>query len=337
MIKIAVVGTNGLAQLIAHFISTTTSHQFVILSRRVCIPVSSFPNANSVQPVPGLTAKGWQVLVVDYNNSSDLRFKLAGVDTVISTVSGNAQLNLIEAAASARVRRFAPSEFGGPPALRPQGDPLDNHRRAAILRLSQLESTGMKFAVFTCGIFYERFAPGGMASSQIGVNSNIGQEGDYIMNIRRSTAQLPYNASDGHSAMVCVTGARDVAQFVVAALSLSSWPREFRMRGERMSVRELVSVAEHVLGKFFSFRPTMLVPNKQLGRSLEVSRHTRRSLSDALTYARAVRDGGKEIQLHHLVATAEGRFDFTDANLNHAVHHRPEKFHDYLTRVWASA
>lgn len=35
MIKVAIIGTNGLAQLIAHFIATTTSHQFVILSRRV--------------------------------------------------------------------------------------------------------------------------------------------------------------------------------------------------------------------------------------------------------------------------------------------------------------
>jgi hypothetical protein len=54
------------------------------------------------QANPGLTNKGWQVLQTDYNNASDLRFKLAGVDTVISTVSGNAQLNLIDAAAAAQ-------------------------------------------------------------------------------------------------------------------------------------------------------------------------------------------------------------------------------------------
>ena len=35
MIKVAVVGTNGLAQYIANSIATSTSHQFVILSRRV--------------------------------------------------------------------------------------------------------------------------------------------------------------------------------------------------------------------------------------------------------------------------------------------------------------
>jgi predicted dehydrogenase len=35
MIKVAIVGTNGIAQLLCHYIATTTSHQFVILSRRV--------------------------------------------------------------------------------------------------------------------------------------------------------------------------------------------------------------------------------------------------------------------------------------------------------------
>lgn len=35
MIKVAIAGTNGLAQLLAHYIDTTTSHQFVFLSRRV--------------------------------------------------------------------------------------------------------------------------------------------------------------------------------------------------------------------------------------------------------------------------------------------------------------
>jgi hypothetical protein len=72
------------------------------------------------------------------------------------------------------------------------------------------------------------------------------------------------------------------------------------------------------------------------GRSFDVSRHTRRSAADAITYARAVKDEKKEIQLHHLVATAEGRYDFSDANLNQAVNHRPERFKDYLSRVWAS-
>jgi hypothetical protein len=79
--------------------------------------------------------------------------------------------------------------------------------------------------------------------------------------------------------------------------------------------------------------------NQQLtlltGRPFDVSRHTRKSVTDALTYARAVRDRDRELQLHHLVATAEGRFDFENTNLNQLLDLHPESFSDFLTRVWA--
>ena len=106
----------------------------------------------------------------------------------------------------------------------------------------------MRFTVFTCGILYERFAPGGMAASQIGLRSDIGQEGDYLMDFRQRRAQIPYLNTSGQPATVCMTSARDVARFVVAALELPSWPREFRLRGERMSVRDIVAIAEQVQG-----------------------------------------------------------------------------------------
>lgn len=289
MIKVAVVGTNGLAQYIVNCLATQTSHQFVILSRRVSFDQSSMENdSDMLQPSPGLSAKGWQVLQVrrssylsvntlprcnkcqgknlaftrycischrahssaqvDYSNAADLRFKLAGVDTVISTISGNPQLSLIDAAAAAHVRRFVPSEFGGPPSLRPQNDLLDQGRRAAILRLHQHEASGMRFTIFTCGVLYERFGPGGMAASQIGLHSHIAREGEYLMDFRRRRAQIPYSGNSGQPAMVCLTSAHDVARFIVAALDLPSWPREFRLRGERMSVRDIVAVAEAVQG-----------------------------------------------------------------------------------------
>ena len=38
MMKIAIAGTNGLAQFIAYYLSELTSHNFVLLSRTVCPP-----------------------------------------------------------------------------------------------------------------------------------------------------------------------------------------------------------------------------------------------------------------------------------------------------------
>ena len=106
----------------------------------------------------------------------------------------------------------------------------------------------MKFTVFSCGVFYERFAPGGMAGSQIGVQSQLGREGDYLLDFRRERAQVPFNSTSGQPASICMTSARDVARFIVAALDLPSWPRELRLRGERMNVREVIAIAEQVRG-----------------------------------------------------------------------------------------
>ncbi|OCT48174.1 NmrA-like family protein [Cladophialophora carrionii] len=347
MIKVAVVGTNGLAQYIANGIATQTSHQFVVLSRRVShlILLRMMPATALLGSRSPFKAK-WSLDTLithsvteqaDYSNPADLRFKLAGVDTVISTISGNAQLALIDAAAAAHVRRFVPSEFGGPPSLRPQNDLLDHHRRAAILRLHQHESSGMRFTVFTCGVLYERFAPGGMAASQIGLASNIGQEGDYLMDFRRRRAQVPYLNAAGQPATICMTSAADVARFVVVALDLPSWPREFRLRGERLTVREVVAIAEDIQGMLPSNSSTDQKTDSRTdaGRAFEISGHTRSSLQDALTYARAVGDRARETRVHHLITTAEGRYDFVNTNLNQLVSVRPESFRDWLLRVWS--
>ncbi|KAL9111755.1 MAG: hypothetical protein Q9227_003814 [Pyrenula ochraceoflavens] len=245
MIKVAIAGTNGLAQLISYYIATNTSHQFIILSR----------HSNA-----GLTAKGWQVLPVNYNNPADLQYKLAGVDTVISTVSGQAQLNLIDAAAAMQVRRFMPSEFEGTPAARPFSDPLDAGRSAALAQLQQYAQQGMSYSVMTCGLFYERFGPGGMAAAQIGLSSGIAGEGQFMMDFKGLRAQIPLFNSLGEEVYVCMTSAQDVARYVVAALDLPSWPTELRLLGDRLSVGEIVQVGEQLWGGgYFLCRPFSLL------------------------------------------------------------------------------
>ena len=203
----------------------------------------------SRQPKPHLTAKGWQVVVVNYADThrQDLAFKLAGVGAVISVISGPAQITLIDAAAQAGVRRFAPAEFEGQAALRPQQDALDRGKRAALDRLQHYQARGMQYTSFVCGILYERFSPGGMNASRIGVRSGIGAEGDYLMNITRKKGQIPYSPN-GQPATISMTSARDVGKFVAAAISLQTWPPELRMRGDRMNVSALIRTAEIIRG-----------------------------------------------------------------------------------------
>lgn len=170
-----------------------------------------------------------------------------GVDTVISTVTGTPQLRLIEAAVQARVRRFAPAEFEGRPSLRLVGDPLDRGR-AAALALLQHYSQNIKSTVFVCGIFYERFAVGGLASLGIGINSGAGGEGDYILDARNMTAQAPaYNTAGGYTS-ISMTSVYDVGRFVVRALDMTSWPAELTMCGERVLVSSLIQTVRQCRG-----------------------------------------------------------------------------------------
>ncbi|KAL8897532.1 MAG: hypothetical protein Q9192_002524 [Flavoplaca navasiana] len=301
--RVAIAGSNGLACSIADAITTDTYHQIIILSRA---------------PKPQLSAKGWQVVVVNYDEAhrQDLVFKLAGVSVVISVISGPAQIALIDAAAQAGVRRFAPAEFEGPAALRPQTDALDRGKRAALERLRYYQTRGMQYTSFVCGILYERFAPGGMYASRIGLRSGIGAEGDYLMHVSQKKAQIPLG-TNGQPAIVSLTSAEDVGKFVAAAISLSQWPPELRMRGDRMSVSRLIQITEIVRGAGF-----------------QKTQYNAQSMQSALQTAQTAQNIQQQLRVITMMATASGRFDFASPNLNALVDVTPTRFQAWLQEAW---
>lgn len=158
----------------------------------------------------------------------------------------------------AGVRRFAPAEFSGPPARRPSNDVLELGKAAALERLryyaGQIEST-----VFVCGIFYERFAPGGMDAFGLGLGSGISAEGAYVMDVRHQRAEIPQQDASGRVVHVSMTSAKDVARFVVRALDFAQWPAELWMQGDRMSVWDVVREAETIRGA--SVNSALQIPN----------------------------------------------------------------------------
>ncbi|KAI4181426.1 MAG: hypothetical protein L6R41_006633 [Letrouitia leprolyta] len=269
-------------------------------------------------PKPQLTARGYQVVVVNYadTHKQDLTFKLAGVNTVISLISGPAQIALIDAAALAGVRRFAPAEFEGPAAQRPQSDALDRGKRAALERLRYYQTRGMQYTSFVCGILYERFGPGGMIASGIGLRSGIGAEGDYLLHIPQKRAQIPCTLN-GQPGVICMTSAQDVGRFVAAALNVQQWPPELRMCGDRMNISRLVQIAEAVRGVQF-----------------EKAQHNTQSMESALQLARSAGEIQAQLRAITLIATANGRFDFASPNLNTMVAVVPKRFHVWLQEAW---
>jgi len=187
---------------------------------------------------------------VDYDDLDSLKYSLRGIDTVISTVTGAAQIELIKAAVSVRVRRFAPAEFEGLSQLRPANDPLDRNRSLALHWLNHY-SQFIQSTRFVCGILYERFQPGGLARSAIGSTSGFYGEGDYIMNCRTMEAQVPaYDADNNSQVAICMTAAQDVGRFVTKAIDMKQWPAELRMTGQRMFVKDLVATVARLKGMF---------------------------------------------------------------------------------------
>jgi len=143
-----------------------------------------------VQEQPQLSNEQYQVLVVDYQSQNSLQHAVMGVHTIISTVTGAAQVELIQAAVAQGVRRFAPAEFEGTPSARTPGDPLDRGKKTVRDWLDHCRDR-MQSTVFTCGVLYERFAPGGLQDLRLGLNIEYGQEGDYLINVRTLKVYAP--------------------------------------------------------------------------------------------------------------------------------------------------
>ncbi|KAE9374643.1 isoflavone reductase family protein-like protein [Stipitochalara longipes BDJ] len=308
MLRIAIAGSGGLARIFAHYISESR-HPFIILSRK---------------PQPELEALDYQVAVVDYDSQEDLRFTLRGIDLVISTIPGSAQLNLMDAAAYSSVRRFIPAEFEGSPRRRTRKDPLDRGKAAVLDRLrhwAHHPRHPMACTVFCCGVFYERFARGGLISLGIGTSTGVSVQGSYLMDIEASTAEVVEEDREGNPIHLNLTSMYDVARFLVAALDLSldSWPQEFRMSGERRTVGEVLQWAEAVKGG--ALFTTEVIQARDLPAHLE--------------HAAYYQDYAKVERIQELIATEQGRYDFTP-NLNALVDVVPTKFWDWLRTHWGT-
>lgn len=252
--RVSIAGGGGFAFILAAEIAQSTN-AVLVLSTRVSSTLEAFyshvgcyADQISHQHHPEFEDLGLQVAIVDYTDVQALQYTLRGVDLLISTVQGDSQLNLIEAARRARVRTFVPSEFEGALAHRPTADdPLDRGSAAALRLLSEgsrsrSSSHRMRYTVFSCGIFYERFHPGGLAFFNIGAGANVQLPGDYLLDVNTATAEIVQRNAQGGSAALSMTSIYDVARYVAGAIEIGpeNWPEELRMRGDQLTVVELV-------------------------------------------------------------------------------------------------
>ncbi|KAG6005828.1 hypothetical protein E4U21_007600 [Claviceps maximensis] len=353
MMRIAVAGGGGLGYLLALQLSqASASYSIVVLSR------SERPEFGQLDV---------QLHVVNYDDLECLEFALQGVDLAISTISGPEQLSLINASAAARVGVFVPSEFEGSLRKRPShNDPLDRGSARALALLKYWEGlSGMRYTVFACGIFMERFHPYGLGYLNIGYGSGVSGIGDYLVDINNRTAEYATVNARGHTVRVCMTSVYDVVRFVVAAIDLGpqNWPHELTMRGDRMSVRDVVWTCSRVTnGKTPALQercetliwfplPKVLEPqnvslvfvlaaNWRWSVAFEHYVHQPADLQTLLGVYAQRGEGDKLAHYQQLVATTNGRYDFSKASLNEALEKsgrsnvQPTTLAHWLINVW---
>ncbi|KAI0435862.1 isoflavone reductase [Xylaria telfairii] len=311
MMRIVIAGAGGFAALLAQELSRS-AHAVLVLS------TTEHPEFEANYDC--------QVAVVDYQNLETLQFVLQGVDLIISTISGVEQLNLIDAARRARVRTFVPSEFEGSLSHRPAGnDPFDNGSSNALNQLRDWSSSrhySMNYTVFSCGVFYERFAPGGLRAYNMGGACRLPNQGDYLIDVGLGTAELPDTNSQGRQIQITLTSAYDVARFVAAAveLGIENWPREFKMRGARLTPQRILQYCSEVRQVEFD------VINRPYGEIVAW-----------LDYFQQNNEEDKWFSMQHLLQTADGRYTFGDANLNDLVNVEPMGFQQWLYNNWGPA
>ncbi|OAQ74761.1 isoflavone reductase family protein [Purpureocillium lilacinum] len=353
MMRIAVAGGGGLGYLLASQLSqAANAYNVVVLSRFVRLP----PPPPGLPPPLSLEAPlqpnsfarpefqpfGIAVQVVDYGDLASLAFALQGVDLVLSTVTGRPQMNLIQAAARSRVRTFVPAEFEGSLSRRPSSSsssssssdsshcalPTDRASANCLALLRQLASQSrMRYTVFSCGMFMERLHPCGLGYFEAGRNAAADRPADFLVDISSATAEYPDRDPKGRSVRVCMSSIYDVARFVVAAVDLGPerWPHEFTMRGDRMTVRELVDTCSMARNVVFNHQVRSVSELRQL-----VAYHAHNGDTDRAAY------------YQRLVATALGRYDFSRANLNEAIDHsdhiemQPLRLNQWLVTVCQS-
>ncbi|KAI8234998.1 Oxidoreductase swnR [Colletotrichum sp. SAR 10_99] len=254
MMRIAIAGGGGFAAILAHNIALT-ANALVVLSR---------------EPKPEFEQRyECQVAVVDYDDEENLRFALMGIDLVISTIRGQEQINLIKAARHSRVRLFVPAEFEGCISHRPSTSdhPLDygsNEALELLKHYANSKSRKMDYTVFSCGILYERFAPGGLAEYGMGAHQHIQGQGSYLVDVGNATADIIETNGSGRPVQVSMTSVADVARYE----QRQNWDQWWNVQ--------------------------------------------------------------------RLIATADGRYDFRQTNLNEAVDIEPVSFRVWLESQWGS-
>jgi hypothetical protein len=129
----------------------------------------------------------------------------------------------------------------------------------------------------------------------------------------------------------------DVARFVTKAIDLPNWPPELRMAGERVTVHNLTILVQRL--KSTQVTPLHLSISADNFSSEERFQpfivHNINTLRAEFSAAAARQDRARCLKVQMMIATVEGRYDFTQRNLNTAFPGiQVERFANWFVKKW---
>lgn len=187
------------------------------------------------KPNQDLLSAGATFAAVDYDSVDSLAAALAGADAVVSAVNAAAayqpQLNLLEAAKKAGVKRFLPSEYGGIYLFKTPEAPFVASK---IPVAHQVLTSGLEYTFLSTGPF-----------TDTAFNAFMG------MDIFSPSDKVEWTVGgDGHAKIAFTTRA-DVGRFVAQVLLHPDLSRNkyLAVHGDVATPHEAAAVFEQVSGK----------------------------------------------------------------------------------------
>ncbi|KAI0879012.1 NAD(P)-binding protein [Hypoxylon argillaceum] len=235
MVKVVVAGGSGqVAREVVDALVAVKKHDITIFTRG---------SVSAVAIAPGIK---WQT--VDYHDKGALIEALRGTHTVLSFVQllsdpdQKAQKNLIDAAISAGVKRFAPSEYGS------RG--LDNmvwwqgkQKVREYLRELNEKDNVIEYTLFQPGLFLDYFAFPHKTSRHVDPLQTV-----FDFQNRRALVV------DGHEdAIMTLTTVADAAAVIARAVGYDGkWPTTGGICGNKVSISQILEIGNNVRGRPFA-------------------------------------------------------------------------------------
>ncbi|KAH8590954.1 hypothetical protein B0O99DRAFT_654634 [Bisporella sp. PMI_857] len=247
MVKVAVAGGSGRASNPQFFpkkkfvsreiidaLLAAKKHEITILSRSEVPTTAISPEIS------------WQK--VDYNDKRDLIGALRGIHTLLSFVQilsdadQKSQKNLIDAAISAGVKRFAPSEYGSKGTVNMAW--WDGKERIReYLKEVNAKGNVLEYTLFQPGLFLDYLAFPYKTAKHVEPLQSV-----FDFQNRRAIIV------DGHEdAILTVTTVADLAAVVARAVDYDGrWPAIGGIRGNRVTFSRILEIGSRVRGSPFA-------------------------------------------------------------------------------------